>query len=175
MERSGRFGNQVGSILLDIRIAEIKEGDGTSDKYQKKSIQVIAKSVAKAVAKMSVMFIYMMLVMWFWVSLSMGAYMATTISAMLIIALMVTQKILLPKIMSARSRLNILKKAEQGDVNAQYEAGLIYCFGREIPKDYAEAFGWFRRAAEGGNENAQYNLAVLYMNCLLYTSPSPRD
>ena len=88
----------------------------------------------------------------------------TAISAMLLLTLIGIQKILLPKLLSARDRWNLLKEAEQGDANAQYNAGLMYCFGRDVPQDYAEAFEWFRKSSEGGNENAQYNLAVLYMN-----------
>ena len=42
-------------------------------------------------------------------------------------------------------------------------------------KAYKEAVKWYAKAAEQGYANAQYNLGIMYYNCLLYTSPSPRD
>jgi len=38
--------------------------------------------------------------------------------------------------------------AEQGNVEAQYNLGVIYAEGRGVAKDETEAVSWFRKAAE---------------------------
>ena len=38
----------------------------------------------------------------------------------------------------------------------------MYDYGRGVAKDYAEAVRWYRKAAEQGNANAQYNLGLMY-------------
>jgi len=45
--------------------------------------------------------------------------------------------------------------AENGDVQAQYELGMLYIHGREIAKDAVEATKWFARAARQGQAGAQ--------------------
>ncbi|MCL2139303.1 MAG: sel1 repeat family protein, partial [Treponema sp.] len=57
---------------------------------------------------------------------------------------------------------NLLKKAEQGDINAQYELGLLYENGKGVSKDSVKAAEWFGKAAEQGNASAQYELGLLY-------------
>jgi hypothetical protein len=52
--------------------------------------------------------------------------------------------------------------AEQGNVTAQYNLGVMYAKGRGVPQDDAEAVKWYRLAAEQGNVTAQYNLGVMY-------------
>ena len=34
--------------------------------------------------------------------------------------------------------------AEQGDIHAQYEIGLIHDEGRGVPQDHAKAIRWYR-------------------------------
>ena len=53
-------------------------------------------------------------------------------------------------------------KAEQGDVQAQYNLGIMYETGRGGPQDDAEAVRWYRLAAEQGDAEAQHNLGVMY-------------
>ena len=48
-------------------------------------------------------------------------------------------------------------KAEQGNATAQYDLGVMYIDGEGVLKDHAEAVAWFRKAAEQGLSNAQYN------------------
>ncbi|GDX61450.1 hypothetical protein LBMAG32_09840 [Nitrosomonadaceae bacterium] len=48
--------------------------------------------------------------------------------------------------------------ADQGDVDAQYNIGLMY----EVTQNYKEAVKWYRLAAVQGNEEARYNIGVLY-------------
>ena len=38
----------------------------------------------------------------------------------------------------------------------------MYENGRGVPQDYAEAVRWYRRAAEQGDADAQFNLGVMY-------------
>ena len=42
-------------------------------------------------------------------------------------------------------------------------------------KDYKTALYYLSYDANLGDDLAQYNLGIMYNNCLLYTSPSPRD
>ena len=50
------------------------------------------------------------------------------------------------------------KTAERGDVDAQYKLGLCYYHGNDVSQDYKEAMKWFGKAAEQGNEWAQWRL-----------------
>jgi TPR repeat protein len=57
----------------------------------------------------------------------------------------------------------LLRAAEGGCVQAQRDAGASLATGdwREgkVPQDLAAAVTWYRRAAEAGHADAQYNLA----------------
>ena len=55
-----------------------------------------------------------------------------------------------------------IKKAENGDAEAQCYVGSVYYFGTGIPQDYREARKWYLLAAEQGNAKAQYNLGLMY-------------
>ena len=52
--------------------------------------------------------------------------------------------------------------AEQGDADAQYNLGMLYDDGVNVPQDAAKAAKWFRRAAEQGHVAAQSKLGVMY-------------
>ena len=39
---------------------------------------------------------------------------------------------------------------------------MSYAEGEGVEKNYTQAAAWFRKAADQGNDNAQYNLATLY-------------
>ena len=52
--------------------------------------------------------------------------------------------------------------AEQGDVIAQYNLGILFARGDGVPQDYVEATEWFRLAAEQGHKEAQYELGIYY-------------
>ena len=49
--------------------------------------------------------------------------------------------------------------AEHGDVEAQYNLGVMYETGRGVPRDYVyvSAYRWFDLAAAQGNREAAYN------------------
>jgi TPR repeat protein len=54
-------------------------------------------------------------------------------------------------------------KAENGDVQSQYELGVAFDFGKlGLEKNYTEAVKWFRKAAEQNNAAAQDNLGQCY-------------
>lgn len=58
----------------------------------------------------------------------------------------------------------MLAKAEAGDANAQFRIAVWHIEGKmgtEEP-DTMQAAQWFRRAADQGHRDAQYNLGVLY-------------
>ena len=55
-----------------------------------------------------------------------------------------------------------LPLADQGNVFAQYNLGMMYAKGLGTPKDYKEAVKWYRIAAEQGNAKAQNDLGVMY-------------
>ncbi len=51
---------------------------------------------------------------------------------------------------------------EQGDVDAQYNLGLMYDRGYGVTQDYVQARQWYEKAAAQGDARAQYNLGVRY-------------
>jgi len=55
-----------------------------------------------------------------------------------------------------------LPLAREGNVWAQFYVGAMYDNDQGVPQDYAEAARWYRRAAEQGHADAQFNLAVIY-------------
>ena len=48
------------------------------------------------------------------------------------------------------------------DPEAVYRKGEDFYFGRGVPQDYEEAVKWYRKAADLGNADAMYSLAVMY-------------
>ena len=52
--------------------------------------------------------------------------------------------------------------AEQGNVDAQYNLGLMYYSGEGVAQDYRQAAKWWQKAAEQGHAQAQNNLGALY-------------
>lgn len=47
---------------------------------------------------------------------------------------------------------------------AAYNLGLMYTNGQGVEKDYAKAAGWYAKAADHGDQRAQFNLGLLYAN-----------
>ena len=55
----------------------------------------------------------------------------------------------------ANDNLEALKRAATaGDTAAQYEMGVLYEFGFNMPDSLVPAFAWYSAAAEGGDERA---------------------
>lgn len=59
---------------------------------------------------------------------------------------------------------DLLLRAEQGSVRAQYEIAGIYKKGRGVTRDETAAAHWYSQAAEAGYARAQLNLAIIYEN-----------
>jgi TPR repeat protein len=55
-----------------------------------------------------------------------------------------------------------LPLAELGDVEAQYNLGVMYDEGAGMERDLAAAADWYRKAAEQGFMDAQTNLGIMY-------------
>lgn len=54
------------------------------------------------------------------------------------------------------------RDAQTGDVNAERSLGVMYLQGNGVTRDPAQAFTWFKKAADGGNRDAAYQLASMY-------------
>ena len=58
---------------------------------------------------------------------------------------------------------DIAALANAGDATAQNRLGHAYFLGQGMPQDYAQAVAWYRKAAEQGYDDAQYNLGYMYL------------
>ncbi len=58
----------------------------------------------------------------------------------------------------------ILRQAQAGDVDFQLKAGVAYCKGRGVEKNFKEGFKWYGKAAENGNGCAACNIGISYYN-----------
>ena len=58
------------------------------------------------------------------------------------------------------------KLAATGDAGAEFQLGILYAAGQGVPFDIDRALQWYRKAAEKGYGEAEYNLAVAYHNGL---------
>ena len=54
------------------------------------------------------------------------------------------------------------KAAEQGEVHAQYNLGIMYANGRGVKQDLFNAKEWYQKAADQGYAKAQYNIGFMY-------------
>lgn len=52
--------------------------------------------------------------------------------------------------------------AKNGNQQAQYFLGYIYCEGKGITRNFNEGVKWYREAAKQGNPNAQFQLGELF-------------
>ena len=77
-----------------------------------------------------------------------------------LIAVCLPQKVL--AVSSDEEIASLMLKAMRGDAAAQYNLGIMYDKGEEVPHDSKKAFYWYKKAAEQGVAEAQYNVAVMY-------------
>ena len=56
----------------------------------------------------------------------------------------------------------LLKRAEEGDAEAQNELGDCYYYGKKVEEDEEQAFIWYKKAAEQGHADAEYSLGWCY-------------
>lgn len=54
--------------------------------------------------------------------------------------------------------------AQQGNVDAAYNLGLIHQHADGVAYDPAKALRWYRQAAEGGDKTAQFQVGLMYLN-----------
>jgi TPR repeat protein len=69
-----------------------------------------------------------------------------------------------PPVFSQQEFSALKQQATIGDAAAQCGLGRMYALGKGVPRDYAQAIFWFRKAAEQGDAHAQYDLGVSYHN-----------
>lgn len=58
--------------------------------------------------------------------------------------------------------INLIQRADAGDVNAMFTLGIAYYEGKELHYDPMESRDWFTKAAEAGHVEAMYNLGLFY-------------
>ncbi len=57
----------------------------------------------------------------------------------------------------------LIQEANSGSIYAQYQVGLIYLYGGDVPKDTKEAAKWFQIAADNKHLGAKRELGILYL------------
>ena len=57
----------------------------------------------------------------------------------------------------------LLKKAEDGDAEAQWSLGFKYYQGEEVSQNYKKAFSWYTKSANQGYSLAQTSLGTSYL------------
>jgi uncharacterized protein len=73
------------------------------------------------------------------------------------------------------SREQLKKRADQGDVEAQYQLAIRYESGVwDVRQNPAKALAWFNKAAESGYKPAMRSLADIYDKGLLGVKPDPK-
>lgn len=61
--------------------------------------------------------------------------------------------------------LTVLRKnANNGDIAAQFQLGVMYDYGWSVPKNRREAVNWYHKAAAQGHTAAQFHLGMLNNN-----------
>lgn len=56
----------------------------------------------------------------------------------------------------------LLKAGNQGEVESLYMVGTMYYYGQGVSRDEEKARAFWTKSADGGDADAQYNLAMLY-------------
>ena len=69
----------------------------------------------------------------------------------------------------------IQQAAAQGDAQAQYRLGNMYAKGVGVPKDFAEAMTWLRKAAIQDHSGAQLTLGMLLLLKCMVTKEGVED
>ncbi|MGA8066831.1 MAG: GAF domain-containing protein [Terriglobales bacterium] len=64
--------------------------------------------------------------------------------------------------LQAKSLADLQSLADEGGPDAQWEMGVRYHNGEDVPRDDAQAMRWFQRAGEQGNLSAQVALGAYY-------------
>jgi uncharacterized protein len=72
-------------------------------------------------------------------------------------------------------RIAALKRLGEKDARAAYDLGLRFFRGDGIPQDSYQALVWMRKAAEGGDLDAQKALGRLYLTGIEEMGSDPRE
>ena len=56
---------------------------------------------------------------------------------------------------SVDAEKTIQERADAGDVDAQFNLGVMYAYGNGVPQDDVEATKWYRKAADQGQADAK--------------------
>ncbi|MBI3775914.1 MAG: sel1 repeat family protein [Gammaproteobacteria bacterium] len=67
------------------------------------------------------------------------------------------------KAFKSSETLPVYRAAMNGDVNSQFELGLMYIHGEAVPKDFTRGVEWLQRAGEQDHAGAQLQLADMYL------------
>ena len=59
---------------------------------------------------------------------------------------------------------SLMRRAEKGNAEAQFELGTAYYNGDGMEQNYEKAFEWYTKAAEQGMAEAQFKLGICYDN-----------
>lgn len=57
---------------------------------------------------------------------------------------------------------NLIKSAQEGNADAQFNLGVMYFEGKEVQQSYIEAAKWYGSAADQGDRQAQFNLGLMF-------------
>ena len=60
----------------------------------------------------------------------------------------------------------LIAKSAEGDIDVQFQLGLMYHLGKTVPQNYVRATQWYKLAASGGSANARNNLGVIHRDGL---------
>jgi len=70
-----------------------------------------------------------------------------------------------PKLSPAKQFMETnIRLARKGNVNAQYKLGKAYREGKKTKVNLKKSYYWFKKAAKQNHTDAQYNLALIYMD-----------
>jgi TPR repeat protein len=57
---------------------------------------------------------------------------------------------------------SLIDAAREGDAGAQFNLGVMYAEGRDVPQNLIEAARWYAAAADAGDAQAQFNLGLMF-------------
>jgi hypothetical protein len=69
--------------------------------------------------------------------------------------------------------LELIDRAQEGDIEARYELGIQYFTGQKTPINYVDSFIWLKLASHEGSANATYALTDLVDRLLKYEFIEP--
>ncbi len=56
----------------------------------------------------------------------------------------------------------VIKEAKKGNINAQYNLGIMYYEGIGVRQNYSEAIKWYEKAAKQGDAVSQGVVGLMY-------------